>query len=115
MLSLLKKLFVKNDHYLSLEDKEFQSLLKSTPKAVIIDVRMKHEYNGGKIHNAFNIDVMQPNFKDKLKHLDREKHYFLYCQSGKRSARACRKMAELGFKNIVNLKGGILSYTGKLV
>jgi rhodanese-related sulfurtransferase len=115
MIAFLKKLFGAKEDFLTLEDKEFQVLMKSVPKPVVIDVRMKHEYNSGKIHNSLNIDFMQPTFLEKVKHFDKEKHYFLYCQSGRRSARACRKMAKLGFKNIVNLKGGILSYSGKLV
>ncbi len=117
MIDFIKKIiFVQKDKFKLLDDKEFQNLLRQTPKPVIIDVRMKHEYATGKIHNALNFDILNvAAFESKVQHLDREKHYFIYCQTGKRSVKACRIMSRLGFVHLYCLKGGILNYSGKIV
>lgn len=101
--------------YEELEDKEFQQKLKGTKKKVILDVRHKHEFDKEKIHQAMNMDIMHPGFEEKIKHFDPQKTYFVYCQSGRRGRKACKKLADLGFTQVYNLKGGILSYTGKTV
>jgi rhodanese-related sulfurtransferase len=82
---------------------------------MIIDVRQKHEFDRQKIRNAMNIDIMNPSFRDKVSNLDKEKTYFVYCQSGGRSARACGMMCDLGFTKVVNLSGGMSAYRGKTV
>ena len=115
MLNLFKSFFGGTKKFEQLEDEEFQEALKSANKPVIIDVRSRNEFQQVKIPQAMNIDIMHPQFKKKLEAFDRQKPYFLYCQSGRRSARACKKMAKMGFENIHNLKGGILRYTGKTV
>lgn len=101
--------------YENLPDEDFQAALKKTDKAVLIDVRSKAEFQREKIHQALNIDIMSPNFKKRIEAFDKDKSYFLYCQSGRRSARACNIMTKMGFEKVYNLKGGIISYSGKTV
>jgi rhodanese-related sulfurtransferase len=43
-----------------------------------------------------------------------DKNYYIYCRSGARSSRACKIMGKAGFKNLYNLKGGILSWKGNI-
>ncbi len=113
-MGLFDFLFAKKK-YQDLADQAFQQQLKSEAKAIIIDVRSKSEFQREKIHQAQNIDVMTPTFKSRIDAFDREKTFFVYCQSGRRSARACRIMTQMGFEKVYNLKGGIISYTGKTV
>lgn len=116
MLDFIKNLFGGgNDNFDSLSSEEFDAAMKEAGKKMILDVRHKHEFDGEKIRNAVNLDVMLPNFKERVQNLDPNKTYFVYCQSGRRSARACRIMAEHGFENLVNLKGGIVQYEGRTV
>lgn len=85
-------------------------------EAVIVDVRTLEEIQGGVIENAIHIDVMETNdFIEQIKDWDKNKKYFLYCQSGGRSGTACRLMSDLGFKHTYNLQGGILDWMGKIV
>lgn len=77
---------------------------------VVLDVRTAGEYSGGKIRKARNIDIMSPGFADQVKNLPKDKTYLVYCRSGNRSAKACKIMAELGFKNLKNLAGGIMRW-----
>ena len=52
---------------------------------------------------------------NKLNELDKDKHYYVYCKSGGRSAQACAIMKQLGFKRTYNLLGGITSWRGEII
>ena len=116
MLDFLKNLFSSNSNaFTNMEDDEFEQGIRNTKKSMILDVRHRHEFTQEKIPNAVNMDVRMPNFKEKIANYDKRKTYFVYCQSGRRSAKACKTMASLGFENIVNLKGGLNQYNGRTV
>lgn len=89
---------------------EFNDKINSTENAVIIDVRTSGEYAKGYITNAKNIDIKSPEFKNEINKLDKDGAYFIYCLSGSRSSSAASYMSENGFKNIYELKGGILNW-----
>lgn len=101
--------------YKELTSNEFENEIKKNPNAVIIDVRTPAEYQSGHIPNALNIDISSAEFPEKIDELDRNKDYYVYCRSGGRSATACQYMVSVGFKNVNNLYGGVLSYEGELV
>lgn len=115
MLDFIKQLLGKDKPYTDMDAEEFENALKSTKKSMLLDVRHRHEFDAEKIPNAINLDVMMPAFKEKAANYDPKKTYFIYCQSGRRSAKACRTMAKLGFENLVNLQGGINRYEGKTI
>ena len=117
MLNFIKNLLGGSSEttFANLNSEDFTSKLKETKKFMILDVRHKHEFDVEKIPNAVNMDVMMPNFKDKMEHYDRSKTYFIYCQSGRRSVKACKALAKMGFENLVNLKGGMNQFVGKTV
>jgi len=115
MIKKLLSIFQGKKLYRDLEDEEFQRALAAVSKPVIIDVRSKPEFDEVKIPNALNIDIYNPKFIDRIKHLDKDKSYFVCCRTGSRSRRACKKLIKTGFKNIYNLKGGINLYSGKVV
>jgi rhodanese-related sulfurtransferase len=77
-------------------------------KHIVIDVRTPAEYAAGHVEGAENVDVMARSFERDVKQLDKGGEYVLYCQSGKRSASAAKKMAALGYRHIVDA-GGIMS------
>jgi rhodanese-related sulfurtransferase len=90
--------------------------IKNEKKAVVIDVRTPAEWQQGVIDGAdIFIDYNSANFKQQLAKLDKTKTYVVYCRSGGRSAGASQVMVDNGFKNVVNMQGGIMSWTGKLV
>lgn len=80
-------------------------------EVVIIDVRTPAEVNQGAIKGAININVNDRAFHDKIKALDKEKTYLVYCRSGARSARACTVMCNNGFQQIFNLQGGYMAWS----
>jgi len=81
----------------------------------LIDVRTPAEFKEGYIENAILIDFKAENFKTKVQELDKNKPVYLYCRSGKRSASASTILKDLGFKEIVDLEGGYLAWSKKIM
>jgi rhodanese-related sulfurtransferase len=77
---------------------------------VILDVRTAAEFAEGHIQGAILIDQGQSDFVEKAKSaLPIDKKIAIYCRSGRRSANAAGKLADIGYK-CVNLKGGIIAW-----
>lgn len=90
--------------------------IKNEKKAIVIDVRTPAEWQEGVIEGAtLFIDFKSSNFKQEIAKLDKSKTYVVYCRSGGRSAGASQMMVDNGFKNVINMEGGIMSWGGKLV
>ena len=80
-------------------------------KVQLVDVRTSKEYKGGHIKNAINIDFFNAsNFKKSFEKLDKEKPIYLYCRSGARSQKAARRLVDMGFSKIYDLKGGYMRW-----
>jgi len=79
-------------------------------KVELIDIREDYEYNGGSIKSAKNIP-MGKLLNDPDKYLSKSKEYYIMCQSGGRSSRACNSLTSEGFK-VINVSGGMGSYVG---
>ena len=98
----------------SVDAKEFAAEI-AKPEVQLVDVRTADEYADGHIKGAVNIDVMDYDFQKLLSEkLDKERPVALYCRSGRRSKRAAQIAEQQGF-NVVELDGGILSWTGETV
>jgi thioredoxin len=94
----------------NLDPKAFSEKIKATSNAQIIDVRTPEEFTSEHIDNAINVNFLAGDFVSNVQKLDKSKPVFLYCKIGGRSSKAATKLAELGFKNIYNLEGGILKW-----
>lgn len=88
----------------------FAEKLKATDKAQLLDVRTPEEFSSGHIENATNVNWNGDDFVSKAENYDKSKPVFVYCKIGGRSAQAANKLAELGFKEIYNLDGGIMKW-----
>ncbi len=80
-------------------------------EVVIIDVRTPGEVAQGAIKGAVNININDRNFLERIKALDPDKTYLVYCRSGARSARACTIMCNNGFQKLFNLQGGYMAWS----
>lgn len=96
-----------------LDAASFDEKMESTKDAVILDVRTSGEYAQGFIDGAKNLDYRDQNFQSEVGKLDKSKPYFVYCLSGGRSASAVNYMRTNGFKEVYDLKGGILAWQSK--
>jgi thioredoxin 1 len=90
---------------------EFSTKLNAASDNNLIDVRTPEEYASGHLEGSQNIDIYDPNFEGKIAQLDKTKPTFVYCKAGGRSADAASKMKSAGFKEIYDMKGGIMSWT----
>ena len=96
----------------SVDVKEFAAEI-AKPEVQLVDVRTADEYADGHIKGAVNIDVMDDDFQQQLlEKLDKERPVALYCRSGRRSKKAAQIAEQQGF-SVVELDGGILSWTGE--
>ena len=95
----------------NLDAAEFQTKT-SEQGVVVLDVRTSGEFMSGHIANAINIDVEGMTFDGDIKSLDKDAPYAVYCQSGRRSVNAIKKLQDAGFKNLFNLEKGILDWQG---
>jgi len=71
----------------------------------LIDVREKWEYEYVKIEGSENIPLST--FADNYNKLLPDDKLILYCHHGSRSYQACSFLVRNGFKNVINLDGGI--------
>ena len=97
------------DNFENTDVQSFSELVADT-NVVVLDVRTVAEFNEGHIDRAILIDQGQSNFVEKAKAtLPIDKKIALYCRSGRRSANAAGRLADIGYK-CVNLKGGIIAW-----
>ena len=100
---------------MNLSQEDWVNQLAADENAVILDVRTEDEFNDGYIENALNIDINKgQGFIYEIEELDKNKNYYVYCQAGMRSAKACAVMNELGIENTYNLLGGIGAWNGPI-
>ncbi|MFC2005698.1 rhodanese-like domain-containing protein [Chloroflexota bacterium] len=83
---------------------------RNNPDFVIIDVRTPEEFGEGHIENAINMDFYSRTFRDEINNLDKSKKYLIYCRSDNRSGNALDIMAELNFREVYNILGGIIDW-----
>ena len=86
------------------------TMLINREDAAIIDVREMSEYVDGHLPESRNIPLGQ--LEQRLGDLEKKKEapVILVCQSGARSAEACKKLAGLGFARAYNLDGGVAAW-----
>lgn len=74
----------------------------------VLDVRTAGEFKTGHLRNALQADWNnQQQFADRIQYVDKDKPVYVYCLAGGRSAAAAAWMRNNGYKNVVELEGGI--------
>lgn len=97
----------------TIDAKLFAEKLKTNENPQLLDVRTPEEYSVEHIGNAKNVNWNGDDFVTKVNSYDKSKPIFVYCKVGGRSAQAANKLAELGFKEIYNLNGGIMKWNAE--
>ncbi|MDQ0352954.1 rhodanese-related sulfurtransferase [Alkalibacillus filiformis] len=91
---------------------ELEKEIESGSKYTIVDVREDEEVATGMIPGAKHIALQT--IPDQLNDLPKDEEYVMVCRSGGRSHNACMFLNERGYST-VNLKGGMLEWTGEKV
>ena len=89
--------------------------LISNKETLVVDTRKPFEYDVGTFKNSINPNIQ--NFKDFPKYLekiDKAKPVAMFCTGGIRCEKASIFLKRKGFKNVFQLKGGILNYLNKI-
>lgn len=76
-----------------------------TPEEHVIDVRNEGEWAGGVIDGAQLIPLNRLTREFGI--LDKNQKYYVHCAGGYRSMMACSILRKNGFRNVVNITGGI--------
>ena len=85
--------------------------LISNRKTVLIDARKPFEYKVGTFKGSINPEINNfREFPHYLKKLDKKQTIAMFCTGGIRCEKAAVYLKKNGFKNIFQLKGGILNY-----
>jgi rhodanese-related sulfurtransferase len=97
----------------SISPVEFKQLLderSDDPDVVVLDIRTPREFKTGHIRGAQLLDYYSSDFVDKLKRLDREKIYLVYCRSGNRSGKSLKIFNRLDFRRVYHLDTGVVGW-----
>lgn len=88
---------------------ELDTLIASNNDLVILDTRSVKEYEVSKIGNARFIDYddFEP---EMVKDIPKDQQIVVYCSVGYRSEKIGEKLQQLGYKNVLNLFGGIFDW-----
>jgi UPF0176 protein len=100
-----------------IQAEELHKLYEENPEDfIILDTRNDYEFKVGKFKNAIHLNIK--NFRDfpqalnKIENL-KNKKIVTYCTGGIRCEKASAYMKEKGFKNVYQLKDGILTFGKK--
>lgn len=77
----------------------------------LIDVRESFEYE---VSNLNGLHIPLANILIETTKISTEKPVIIHCRSGARSAAAIMQLESQGFKNLFNLKGGILAWAAEV-
>ena len=87
---------------------KIESIINNANNLNIIDIRDNYLYNMDSLPNAKNIPM---NFliTNPDNYLNKEEEYYIYCNRGINSKKACEVLNNLGYK-VINLSGGFKRY-----
>lgn len=100
-------------NYSEYKCEDFAKVMAADSDFLLVDVRTPKEYRKGHMKNAINVSYFHSWFTDSIAKLNREKTIYMYCQTQHRSPLASKKMKKMGFKKIVDLKGGFMKWENK--
>jgi adenylyltransferase/sulfurtransferase len=91
---------------------ELKERLDRGDKLTIVDVREPNEYEINRIPGSILIPL--GDIPKRVNELDPSAELIMQCKSGARSGRAADFLRSVGFKHVLNLKGGILDWIDKV-
>lgn len=99
----------------SISMEEGRKIIESENDYIILDVRTKEEYDDGHIPGAINVanEDISTSMQSIEQLPDKKRKILVYCRSGNRSKQAAKKLAALGYSNVVEF-GGIIEWKGDL-
>jgi adenylyltransferase/sulfurtransferase len=94
-----------------IQPQELKRRLDAGEDIFILDVREPHEYQ---ICNLGGYLIPINDLPRRVNELDSSRQIVAHCKMGGRSAKAVEFLRQAGFKNVVNLAGGITAWSDKV-
>ena len=91
---------------------ELKVMIDNDKNFILLDVRTDNEVFISKLSKSIHIPMND--IPNRLNDLDNSKEIIVYCKSGQRSAKVCEYLYNNNFRDIKNLKGGILAWAEKI-
>lgn len=113
-LQELKKVITREADYRQITMSEAIVMMEEESGYIILDVRTHEEFNDKHIPGAICIPNETIGTEDIPELPDKDRLIMVYCRSGNRSKQASKKLAALGYTNIVEF-GGIIDWPGETV
>ena len=98
----------------TISPRHFKALLdrhQGDPDVVLLDVRTPKEFEDGHIQGALLLDYHSSDYVERLKALDREKTYLIYCRSGNRSGKSLAIFSKMGFRRAYHMDTGLIGWS----
>lgn len=89
-------------------DVKTAAAVKDLPDVVMLDVREQNEYDAGHIPGVTLIPLSE--VANRLSEIPTDKTVIVTCHSGNRSSQVSEFLRQNGYKNIHNMKGGIVAW-----
>jgi rhodanese-related sulfurtransferase len=87
---------------------DLQARIAEGDDFVLLDIRSDGELAQGMLPNAQHLAMHL--IPLRINELPKDKDVILYCHSGARSYHASAYLAQQGYENVINLRGGILGW-----
>jgi molybdopterin/thiamine biosynthesis adenylyltransferase/rhodanese-related sulfurtransferase/molybdopterin converting factor small subunit len=91
---------------------ELKARMDRGDNVFVLDVRETHEYQINQVPGSTLIPL--GDLPERFAELDASREIICQCKSGVRSARAASFLRDQGFKNVKNLKGGVLAWIDEI-
>jgi len=91
---------------------ELKKRLDRDDKLFILDVRNPEEFQICRIPGSTLLPL--PELPQRFKELNPDQEMVIHCKSGMRSLKATNFLRQQGFRNVKNLKGGILAWADRI-
>ncbi len=90
---------------------EFKKLKDENTDVQLIDIREDYELE---IAEMGGEHIPMGDVMDNLDKVSKTKQVVIHCRTGARSAAICNALEREGFKNVYNLKGGIIAWADEI-
>lgn len=89
-----------------------QRIANADGNVVFIDVREPDEFAAGHVPGITNLPLSV--LSEETADFPKDSEVVIICRSGNRSMQAAEKLKGFGFTNLVNVEGGMNSWTGEI-
>lgn len=91
---------------------DLQTTVSTSDSAIVVDVREPWEYKEGHLKGSLLRPLGQ--IRRWAQEFDKEQEIILICRTGSRSAFAYKNLESMGFSNLKNVAGGIVTWKGSV-